>query len=58
MIVGGVWVLGEGDRSPEIPKTKAFMRRMYASYADHLANTELYDQETVIAVTETRLGPS
>lgn len=45
MIFGGQWYLGPGDSSPEIRKIKDFMRRMYRSYAGHLADTELYDDE-------------
>jgi hypothetical protein len=43
MLIGGVWVLGPGDSSPEIRKIKAFMRAKFASYAGHLADTDLYD---------------
>lgn len=52
MIIGGVWVLGEGDHSPEIRKIKAFMRKKFASYAGNLADTELFDQQMVVAVTQ------
>ena len=45
MLLGGKWVLGLGDSSPEIRKIKDFMRRMYRSYAGHLADTELYDAQ-------------
>lgn len=45
MIFGGQWYLGPGDVSPEIRKIKAFMRRMYRSYAGHLADTEVYDDD-------------
>lgn len=43
MIIGGVWVLGPGDSSPEIRKIKAFMRAKFAGYAGHLADTDLCD---------------
>lgn len=59
MIIGGRWVgLGLGDSSAEIRKIKAFMRRKFISYAGHLADTELYDQQMVTAVMEmqTRYG--
>jgi hypothetical protein len=52
VIVGGVWYLGPGDSSPEIRKIKAFMRKKFASYAGNLADTELYDQQMVVAVME------
>jgi hypothetical protein len=52
VIVNGVWVLGFGDSSPEIRKIKAYMRKMFALYAGSLADTELYDQQMVVAVTE------
>jgi hypothetical protein len=52
VIIGGVWVLGLGDSSPEIRKIKAFMRIKFASYCGNLADTELYDQQMVAAVTE------
>lgn len=52
MIVEGKWVLGLGDSSPEVRKIKAFMRRMFSSYAGVLADTELYDQQMVNVVTE------
>lgn len=45
MLVAGVWYLGPGDASDEIRKIKAYMRRMYSSYAGHLADTELYDED-------------
>lgn len=46
MFIAGKWVgLGLGDVSPEVRKIKDFMRRMYRSYAGHLADTELYDRE-------------
>lgn len=45
MIFGGQWYLGPGDVSPEIRKIKDFMRRMYRSYAGHLADTEVYDDD-------------
>ena len=48
----GRWVLGPGDSSPEIRAIKAYMRKMFRSYAGHLADTELYDQEMYLAVLE------
>lgn len=48
----GSWVNGLGDASPEIRKIKKYMRDMFRSYAGHLADTELYDQEMVLAVME------
>lgn len=50
MIFGNQWYLGPGDSSPEIRKIKAFMRAMYRSYAGHLADTDLYDDEMTNAV--------
>lgn len=57
MIYGGQWYLGPGDASPEIRKIKDYMRRMYRSYAGHLADTELYDQEMfdVVLIMQQRL---
>jgi hypothetical protein len=52
MIVGGVWYLGPGDSSSEIRRIKAFMRTKFRSYAGHLADTELYDQQMFDAVSE------
>lgn len=52
LLPDGSWVLGPGDASPEIRKIKGFMRRMYSSYAGHLADTELYDEEMYLAVLE------
>lgn len=52
IIIGGVWVLGLGDSSEEIRKIKAFMRVKFHSYAGNLADTPLYDQQMVTAVTE------
>lgn len=46
------WVLGPGDSSPEIARIKSFLRRKFGSYAGHLADTELYDQELVLVVQE------
>lgn len=54
----GQWVLGYnvetgvGDRSPEIRRIKAHMRAMYRSYAGHLADTDVFDEEMVAAVSE------
>ncbi|AVO21635.1 endolysin [Mycobacterium phage MooMoo] len=53
MRIGGQYVgLGLGDSSPEIRNIKTFMRRKFASYAGHLADTELYDEQMVAVVTE------
>ncbi len=53
MIIGGQWVgLGLGDSSLEIRKIKEYMRRKFGSYAGHLADTELYDQQMVSIVME------
>jgi hypothetical protein len=48
----GRWVLGFGDSSPEIRKIKAFLRIKFRSYAGHLADTELFDEELVQVVKE------
>ena len=48
----GLWVLGKGDSSPEIRRIRAFLRRKFASYAGHLADIELFDQELVDVVME------
>ena len=59
MKIGGVWVgLGLGDSSQEVRTLKAFMRKKFASYAGHLDDTELYDEQMVEAVIEmqTRYG--
>lgn len=48
----GAWVLGLGDVSPEIRKIKAFMRNKFRSYAGHLADTEVFDEQMVEAVKE------
>jgi hypothetical protein len=48
----GTWVLWLGDNSPEIRRIKAFMRAKFGSYAGHLADTGLFDQELVLAVME------
>lgn len=52
LLPDGTWVLGPGDSSEEIRRIKAFMRRMYASYAGHLADTGDYDQQMYLAVLE------
>jgi hypothetical protein len=44
--------LGLNDASPEIRKIKGFMRNKFRSYAGHLADTEIFDQQMVDAVTE------
>lgn len=50
---GTTWIgLGLGDASEEVRSIKSFMRGKFASYAGHLADTDLYDQEMVDAVTE------
>lgn len=52
MKVGGVWVgLGLGDSSEEIRRIKAMMRTKFG-YARDLADTGVYDQQMVAAVTE------
>ena len=52
MKIGGQWVgFGLGDSHEEIRALKAFMRRKF-SYARGLADTSLYDQSMVDAVTE------
>ncbi|MGA5467189.1 peptidoglycan-binding domain-containing protein [Mycobacterium sp. NPDC050041] len=48
----GKWALGLGDSSPEIRKIKAHMRAMYRSYAGHLADTDLFDEQLRAAVME------
>jgi len=53
MRIDGQWVgLGLGDSSPEIRTIKTFMRRKFASYAGHLADTDDYDTEMTAAVAE------
>ena len=53
MRIGGQWVgLGKGDTSPEVQKIKAHMRLRFKSYAGELADTPLYDDQMVAAVTE------
>lgn len=44
--------IGLGDSSDEVRKIKAFMRRVYASYAGDLADTPLFDEAMTVAVTE------
>lgn len=52
MRVGGQWIgWGLGDSDPEVRKLKAYMRKKF-SYARDLADTNLYDQQMVKAVTE------
>ena len=56
MYIDGQWVgLGLGDASAEIRTIKTFMRRKFASYAGHLADTEDYDAEMTTAVAEMQL---
>lgn len=51
MRVGGDYVgLGLGDVSDEIGRIKSFMRRKFASYAGHLADTNRYDEQMTTAV--------
>ena len=52
MRIDGQWVLGPGDSSPEIAKLRGYIRRRFASYAGHLSNSELYDQELFDVVKE------
>jgi hypothetical protein len=52
LLPDGTWVLGPGDAAPEIRKIKGFLRRKFASYAGHLADTELYDDELVQVVQQ------
>jgi hypothetical protein len=52
LLPSGVWVLGPGDSSLEIRKIKTFMRSKFRAYAGGLANTDLYDQQMVDAVSE------
>lgn len=52
MKIGGQWIgWGLGDSHEEIRALKAFMRKKF-SYAKSLADTSLYDQPMVEAVTE------
>jgi hypothetical protein len=52
MRIGGQYIgLGLGDSSEEIRRIKAYMRGKF-SYAKNLADTTLYDQAMVVAVTE------
>lgn len=52
MRIAGQWVgFGLGDSHEEIRRLKSFMRKKF-SYARDLADTSLYDQEMVEAVTE------
>lgn len=52
MRIGGAYVgLGLGDVSEEIRRIKAHMRKKF-SYAKTLADTSIYDQQMVVAVTE------
>lgn len=44
--------LGLGDASEEIKTIKAYMRRMYRSYAGGLADTVFYDAEMVVVVSD------
>ncbi|AMS01733.1 endolysin [Mycobacterium phage Brocalys] len=53
MRIDGQYVgLGLGDSSDEIRRIKTFMRRKFASYAGHLADTPLYDEQMTAAVAE------
>jgi hypothetical protein len=52
LLPSGTWVLGPGDSSAEIRKIKAFMRSKFRSYAGGLADTDLYDQQMMDAVSE------
>jgi len=56
MEINGVWVgWGLGDHSSAdstVQRAKAYMRRMYRSYAGNLADTNVYDQQTQDAVKE------
>lgn len=62
MQINGAWAgwgLGDfshnpdgSDRDSTVRKIKAYMRRMYASYAGHLADTNVFDQEMQAAVLE------
>lgn len=52
LLPDGTWVLGPGDTSAEIRKIKAFLRRKFASYAGHLADTDGYDMELFSVVCQ------
>lgn len=53
MLLNGVYVgQGFGDASEEIQAEKAFMRRMYKSYAGGLADTPVYNEEMVTVVSD------
>lgn len=52
MRIAGAWVgWGLGDSDPELQRIKAFMRKKF-SYAKALADTPVYDQAMVAAVTD------
>lgn len=52
MRIGGAWVgLGVDDVDPEIGRLKTFMRRKF-SYAAHLADTDVFDEQMFTAVYE------
>lgn len=53
MKINNQWVgFGLGDADPKVTDLKAFMRRKFASYAGDLADTDVYDQQMVDAVSE------
>lgn len=53
MRVDGKYVgLGLGDVSPEVRKIKAFLRAKFRSYAGHLADTDIFDEQMVAVVQE------
>lgn len=58
MLLNGKYIgLGVGDRSDEIRAIRAFMRRVYKSYAGGLEDTDLYDAAlaTVVSDMQSRL---
>ena len=53
MKIGGKWVgYGLGDTGPTVQRLKDFMRRKFASYAEHLTHDDVFDQPMVDAVEE------
>ena len=56
MRINGVWVgWGLGDNSTgdfTVQRAKAFMRNKFGSYAGHLADTNLFDQQMFDAMVE------
>src|ERR1700742_4859611 len=64
MILNGTWVgWGLGDNSHSdmtVKNAKAFMRKMYASYAGGLADTNLFDQQMqdTVKIMQGRLAAS